>query len=110
MPISPRPEGAAGAMVNEDDLFRRYILRELADEEQQRIEERLMTDDAFFERLKISEDELVDEYLAGVLPKSDRERFELFFLTTPEGRQRVSFNTVFNKYVANKPGGTTLPQ
>src|SRR5215471_18419867 len=87
-------------MEDEDDLIRRYILRELAEEEQQRIEERLMTDDAFFERLKIAEDELVDEYLGGELPHGERERFELSFLTTPEGRQQISFNTAFNRYVS----------
>jgi hypothetical protein len=88
-------------MENEDDLIRRYLLRELADEEeQQRVEERLMTDDAFFERLKIAEDELVDEYLGNELLQSERQRFELSFLTTPEGRQQVSFNTAFNRYVS----------
>jgi hypothetical protein len=87
-------------MENEDDLIRRYLLRELAEEEQQRVEERLMTDEAFFERLKISEDELVDEYLGNELPHGERERFELSFLTTPEGRQQVRFNTAFNRYVS----------
>jgi cell division protein FtsB len=88
-------------MENEDDLIRRYLLRELADEEErQRVEKRLMTDDAFFERLKMAEDELVDEYLGGELPQWEREKFELSFLTTPEGRQQVSFNTAFNRYVS----------
>jgi hypothetical protein len=87
-------------MEDEDDLIRRYILRELAEEEQQRVEERLMTDDAFFERLKIAEDELVDEYLGGELPRSERERFELSFLTTREGHQQVSFNTALRRYVS----------
>jgi hypothetical protein len=87
-------------MEDEDDLIRRYLLRELAEEEQQRVEERLMTDDAFFERLKIAEDDLVDEYLGNELLQSERERFELSFLTTPEGRQQVSFNTAFNRYVS----------
>src|SRR5262249_4784431 len=91
-------------MEDEDDLIRRYILRELAEEEQQRVEERLMTDDTFFERLKIAEDELVDEYLGGELPRSERERFELSFLTTREGRQQVSFNTAFRQYVSAAAG------
>jgi hypothetical protein len=96
-------------MEDEDDLIRRYLLRELADEEQQRVEERLMTDDAFFERLKIAEDELVDEYLGNELLQSERERFELSFLTTPEGRQQVSFNTAFNRYVS-KAAASRRPQ
>lgn len=96
-------------MEDEDDLIRRYLLRELAEEEQQRVEERLMTDDAFFERLKIAEDDLVDEYLGNELLQSERERFELSFLTTPEGRQQVSFNTAFNRYVS-KAAASRRPQ
>jgi hypothetical protein len=97
-------------MENEDDLIRRYLLREMADEEErQRVEKRLMTDDAFFERLKIAEDELVDEYLGNELLQSERERFELSFLTTPEGRQQVSFNTAFNRYVS-KAAASRRPQ
>jgi len=95
-------------MEEEDDLIRRYLLRELPKGEQKRVEERLMTDDAFFERLKVAEDELVDEYLGGGLSENERQRFELSFLTTPEGRRQVRFNTALRKYVSAADTGERI--
>ena len=55
--------------LNDQDQarIRDYLLGHLSDEEQEKIETRLMTEDDLFEELEISKTELVEEYRAGEL-------------------------------------------
>lgn len=75
--------------LNEHDeaRIRDYLLGHLSDEEQEKIEERLMTEDDLYEELEISKGELVEEYRAGELPRNDHDWFEEHFLATKEGRK-----------------------
>lgn len=68
--------------------IRDYLLGHLTDEEQEKIEERLMTEDDLFEELEISKGELIEEYCAGELPRKEHEWFEQHYLTSVEGRRR----------------------
>jgi hypothetical protein len=77
-----------------------YLLGNLNPDEQQRLEERLMTDSDAFEELQRIEDELIDDYLEGGLTDRDKERFENFFLAAPERRQKLSFAKSLKRYVA----------
>ncbi|HEV2761571.1 MAG TPA: hypothetical protein VGV38_01155 [Pyrinomonadaceae bacterium] len=43
--------------VDTDDLLARYVLGELSEAEEERVEERYLEDDLFFERLSLVEDE-----------------------------------------------------
>jgi hypothetical protein len=72
--------------------IREYLLGHLSDEEQQKIEERLMTEDDLFEELEISKGELIEEYRAGELSSSEHDWFEHHYLASPEGRQRHTFS------------------
>lgn len=67
--------------------IRDYLLGHLSDEEQEKIEERLMTEDDLFEELEISKTELIEEYRAGELAHNDHEWFQHHFLASAEGRQ-----------------------
>jgi hypothetical protein len=67
--------------------MRDYLLGHLSDEEQEKIEERLMTEDDLFEELEISKGELIDEYRAGELSRNDHEWFEEHYLASKEGRR-----------------------
>src|ERR1051326_566949 len=75
--------------LNEHDQarIRDYLLGHLSDEEQEKIEERLMTEDALFEELEISKSELIDEYRTGELSHNDHEWFERHYLASAEGRR-----------------------
>ena len=66
--------------------MRQYLLGELSTEAQRQLEERAMTDADSFEQLLLVEDELVDEYVCGVLTPSERARFDNI-LSTPERHQ-----------------------
>src|SRR5215204_1811485 len=69
-------------------LIRQYLLGELAGEgEREQIEERLLTNDEFFDEFELVKEELIDQYVEGEITGETRERFERHFLTTP-GRQR----------------------
>jgi CHAT domain-containing protein/cytochrome c-type biogenesis protein CcmH/NrfG len=72
-----------------DEMIRKYLLRELSDEECQKVEQQMMTDTDFYNQILLAEDELVEEYVAGELSAKDTERFKASFLCTPEGRQQV---------------------
>lgn len=100
-------------MSSEDErTIRRYLLQELAEEHRQRVEERMMTDDAFFDEVTFAEDELVEEYTRGALKGVERQEFEQSFLTTPEGRHEVNFNKAFRRIpkAASVVAGPSSPQ
>ena len=71
--------------------IREYLLGQLSDEEQQKIEERLMVDDDLFDELEISKGELIEEYCAGELTPPEQDWFEHHYLASPEGRERHTF-------------------
>jgi len=88
---------------NEKSL-KSYLLGDLNPDEQQRLEQHLMTDSDAFEQLALIEDELIDEYLEGSLSRLEKNRFETFFLAAPERRQKLSFAKSLKRYVAaNRP-------
>ena len=87
---------------SEHESIRPYLLGLIQHNEQPQIEERLLTDNEFYEELLIAEDELIDEYLAGELSTLDRRNFEEHFLITPEREQKVRFGRALKKYAADK--------
>jgi hypothetical protein len=70
--------------------LRRYLLGDLSDEEQERIERRYFADDDALGELLSAEDDLVEAFLAGDLPPGERSRFEHHFLATDRGRNKVA--------------------
>src|ERR1041384_503134 len=85
---------------NDQTTIRQYLLGELSDEAQrQQVEERLLTDDDFFQELEITEDELIDQYLTGALTADERRNFESHFLAAPERQRKLSFARALRKCV-----------
>ena len=76
---------------NEQGQLRDYLLGKLSDDEQQKIEERLMVEDQFFDEFEVSKDQLVEEYRAGELAQQERQWLEENFLATSDGREREAF-------------------
>lgn len=66
-----------------------YLLGELPDDEQLRLEARFFTDDELYQQLLALEDELAYDYAAGGLSPEQRLKFERRFLETPQTRQKV---------------------
>ena len=72
---------------------RRYLLGQLEEADQERIELRLLTDPSFGEEFDTIVDELTDQYVRNELPADERKRAEKHFLNTPQRRQKVEFAT-----------------
>ena len=85
----------------DEETIRKYLLGELAEEQQVRLEESLMTDDDFFKLLEVIEDELIDECLGGELSSEEQQRFDTYFLSTPERREKFMFAQTLREYVSS---------
>jgi hypothetical protein len=73
----------------ETDL-RRYLLGELADEPAATLERDYFAREDLFDRVRVAESDLVDDYLTARLSQHERDRFEQHYLSTPVHRRRLA--------------------
>jgi hypothetical protein len=78
-------------------LFKRYLLVELSEAEEMRLEERLLEDKEYFEEFQLVEDDLIDDYVSGALSPREVEKFENYFMATPERQRQVSVAKLLNR-------------
>jgi hypothetical protein len=90
-----------------EELMIRYLLGQLPEEEQVRIEEQFFTDEESYEQLLALEDELRYDYATGELAGRERERFKERFLVTPEDRNKVAFASELISKVAPSEASAT---
>ncbi|HEY4423478.1 MAG TPA: hypothetical protein VGN10_04675 [Pyrinomonadaceae bacterium] len=83
--------------------IRAYLLGRLSDEEQQKIEERLMVEDDLFEELEVSKGELIEEFCAKELAQSEHQWFKQHYLVSPEGRQSHVFALALDSLKSSIP-------
>ena len=84
--------------INEE-LIARYLLGDLSEEEQIRLEDLAFSDQDVLQEILAVESDLIDEYARGELSDSQRRQFEGRFLTSAERRQKVEFARAFAKVV-----------
>jgi len=88
-------------------LVRKYLLGQLAEGEREWLEERLLTDDEFYETLTALEDqvedELIEQYLDEELTGEGREHFERLLLHTPERAEKLLLIKDLKNHVAPVP-------
>lgn len=95
----------------QQNSIRKYLLASLDDEvEMRRIEEKILLDDDFVEQLSIAEDELIDEYLDGILTETEREQFLRFFLLSPENKEKLRLIQNLRRYAAKQPAVYNVKQ
>ena len=70
---------------------RRYLLGQLEEAEQERIELQLLADSSFGEEFDTVVDELTDQYVRDELTDDERKRAEKYFLNTPVRQQKLEF-------------------
>ena len=81
-------------MVFSNDLqneLRKYLLMQISEDQREKIEQRLLTNDDYFEELEIVEDELIDEFLEGGMAEAERKLFEQSVLVSPEWQGKLRF-------------------
>ena len=72
-----------------DERLRAYLLGELPEGERLLLDQRLLTDDALAERVRLAESLLIDEYVAGELDARTAEAFQSRFLKTDARREQL---------------------
>ncbi len=87
----------------DNEILTRYLLGELSEQEQERVEERYLGEREMFERLLAVEDEIIDAYTMGSLKGAERERFEKHFLRSSARRDRVEFAETWAVYIDRLP-------
>ncbi len=90
-----------------EPTLRRYLLGELPEAEAISLEERCFADRDLFDDLVAAQEELIFGYLRGQLDRSERERFEHAFLSSPRRRERVEFFRSLLAVVSAAPRPTT---
>lgn len=71
--------------------LRLYLLGHLREEDEERVELRLLTDPVFAEDFDTIVDEITDQYVGKELPGEERKRVERYFLQSAERQQKVRF-------------------
>lgn len=84
---------------DEQSNLRKYILNDIGSAERSEIEERLLSDDEYFEEILTAEESLIQDYADEKLDAPDRRRFEECFLSSEENRQKLKFARALRKYV-----------
>jgi len=79
------------ADFSDEKLVREYLLGFLAAEEQDRIERRFLADSGFENLVAVIEDEMIEEYMEGALPRGERRAIEEHFLLPPERQRKLQF-------------------
>ena len=75
-------------MRDPEDLYRRYLLGRLSDEDAERLEDAMLGDDDVYQLVRSAEDDVIDEIASGRLSAHDTE---VFLKKHPDVGHRVAF-------------------
>lgn len=84
----------------EQAVVRQYLLRRLDEEGQRHVEERFLTDSDFREAVLVIEDELIEDYLAGLLDDDEQESFINHYMSAPRQLEEVRLSQVLREHTA----------
>lgn len=77
--------------TEQEELIVRYFFGELSEDEEERLEERFLSDNQFFEQMLSVEDALIDAYAQGELPDIKRKKVEESLLSSGRQVREVKF-------------------
>jgi hypothetical protein len=89
-------------MANSGEKLRAYFLGELTREEETRLENEYLGDEAKFAQLREAENDLLDDYAHDLLPPTSRKSFEENYLNSPFRIQRLEFAKTLAKHQKTK--------
>jgi len=72
-----------------DDILRDWLLQRLPQPQAEMLEQRLLTDDAFGERVREAETDLLDDFARGRLGAAERAAVAESLAESPRGRERL---------------------
>ena len=86
--------------ANELVLIRKYLLGSLEGEERERLEERVLSDASFRDRVLLVEENLIEDYTEGVLEETERHGFRKMFYSNPQRRIEVQLVAGLKQHAA----------
>lgn len=89
--IIERHRGESIIAEDEKTELKRYLLGQLAEPEEERLEMRLISEPGFVEEFDMMVDEITASYVAGQFAGEEKEQVERYFLQAPERRQKLEF-------------------
>jgi CHAT domain-containing protein/Tfp pilus assembly protein PilF len=75
-----------------------YLLGKLREEDEERVEIRLLSDAVYIEEFDVVVDEIADQYVAGEINGEERERVEKYFLRADQRRAKLKYAAALNTY------------
>ena len=87
----------------DESLLVRYLLGNLTEEEQVRVEDQAFAEPDYLRAIEAAEADLIDDYVRGELTQADRRAFERHFLTSPQRRGKVEFARALARVTAEAP-------
>jgi anti-sigma factor RsiW len=93
----------------EEMLSRKYLLDELDDGEREQVEERLINDPEYFERVVMLEDELVEDYAFNVLSDYDHNKVAQRLLSTPQQIHKLEMTRAIKQYSETDEAESPFP-
>jgi hypothetical protein len=92
-------------IINEDKIeVRRYLLGQLGEADEERVELRLLTDPSFGEEFDTIVDEIADQYAGNEFEGEEQKRVEQHFLVSPERQLKVHFARELMERAATERG------
>ena len=83
--------------------LRDYLLGRLKDDEEEKVEIRLLSDPVYGEDFDGVVDEITDQYVAGEIKGEERERVEKYFLKSERRREKLKYAVALNTYQLKQP-------
>lgn len=93
--------------IEENEVLTRYLLGDLSEYEQKRVEEQYFFDNSVWETLKFARQDLIDLYARDELSHRQKQQFERYFLDSPRNCQQLEVaNILYSAELRqqNKPG------
>ena len=78
-------------ITEEKNEVRLYLLGQLGEAEEERVELRLLTDSSFGEEFDTVVDEITDQYVGNEFKGEERKRVEQYFLRAPQRQMKAHF-------------------
>ena len=95
-------------MGEKEKLLVSYLLGELSEEEQVRVEDRAFNDPSYLAEIEAAEADLVDAYVSGELPPDLLPGFERRFLRSPNRRSKVEFAEALARIVVGSKSSPSM--
>ncbi|HEX7772313.1 MAG TPA: hypothetical protein VF435_07810 [Pyrinomonadaceae bacterium] len=86
----------------DQNYIRSYLLGRLSETERELFEEKIFADPAFFDRVRMTEEELLEDHVFEVLPPEEAEIVADRLMRTPEQIERWQITAALKKYSDDK--------